>query len=94
MILSIILVINGIYTKFGNFPRRPAYQLSIISPIMTISKLSIASVYRTICAKFIVIAYKICYKQLLYFGIPGVFIAIDSPMYIIHPFGQFSASTF
>ena len=39
---------------------------------MTISRLSFVSVYSTICTKSIVIAYKICYKQLLYFGLTSV----------------------
>jgi len=37
-----------------------------------VSRLSFASVYSTICTKYIVIAYKICYKGSLDFGIPGV----------------------
>ena len=39
---------------------------------MIVSRLSFASVYSTICTKYIVIAYKICYKGSLDFGIPGV----------------------
>jgi hypothetical protein len=37
-----------------------------------VSRLSFASVYSTICTKYIVIAYKICYKGSLDFGFPGV----------------------
>ena len=69
--LSIVLAINGIYTKPRIFGHRPVCRLSIISPIV-ISKLSFASVYGTICTKSVVIAYKNSYKQPLYFGIPGV----------------------
>ena len=44
--------------------------LSIIGPIVAISRLSFASVYSTICTKSVVIAYKKNgYKQPLYFGI-------------------------
>jgi hypothetical protein len=50
---------------------RLAYRLSIIVPIVTISRLSIASLYRTSCTKSIVIAYNICYNQPLYCGLPG-----------------------
>ena len=44
------------------------YRLSIISPIVTISRLSFVSVYSTIFTKYIMIAYKICYKGSLDFG--------------------------
>jgi hypothetical protein len=37
---------------------------------VTVSRLSFASVYSTICTKSIVIAYKFCYKRPLYFGLP------------------------
>ena len=50
----------------------PAHRLSIIGPIVAISRSSFASVYSTICTKSDVIAYKNSYKQPLYFGIPGV----------------------
>jgi uncharacterized metal-binding protein len=70
--LSIVLAINGIYTKSGNFRHRSDYKLSIIGPIVTVSRLSFVSVYNTICTKSTVIAYKDCYKQSLYFGLPGV----------------------
>jgi len=63
------------------FCHGPAYRLSVIGPIVIISRLSFVTVYSTICTKSIVIAYKICYKQQLYFGIsaggasvPGVLI--------------------
>jgi hypothetical protein len=71
--LSIVLAINGIYTKPRIFGHRPVCRLSIISPIV-ISKLSFASVYGTICTKSVVIAHKNSYKQPLYFGIPGVLV--------------------
>jgi hypothetical protein len=61
--LSIVLAINGIYTKPGIFGHRPACRLSIIDPIVPVSKLSFASVYSTICTKSVVIAYKNSYKQ-------------------------------
>ena len=70
--LSIVLAINGIYTKPVIFGHRPAHRLSIIGPIVAISRLSFASIYSTICTKSDVIAYKNSYKQPLYFGIPGV----------------------
>jgi hypothetical protein len=71
--LYIVLAINSIYTKSGNFHHRLAHRLSIIGPIVTISRLSFfASVYSTICTKSTVIAYKDCYKQSLYFGLPSV----------------------
>ena len=70
--VSIVLPINGIYTKSGKLHHRPTYRLSIIGPIVTVSRLSFASAYSTICTKSIVIAYKICYKWQLYFGLPGV----------------------
>jgi hypothetical protein len=73
MRLSIVLAINGIYTKHGIFGHRPSCRLSIIGPIVAVSRLSFASVYcSTICTKSAVIAYKNSYKQPLYFGIPGV----------------------
>src|SRR5882762_4858472 len=72
MRLSIVLTINGIYTKPGILGHRPVYRLSIIGPIVAISWLYFASVYSTICIKSVVIAYKNSYKQPLYFGIPGV----------------------
>jgi hypothetical protein len=72
MRLSIVFAINSIYTKSVKFRHRQAYRLSIISLIVTLSRLSFASVYSTICTKSIVIAYKICYKRPIYFGLPGV----------------------
>ena len=69
---SIILAINSIYTKSVKFHHRSAYRLSIIISIVTISRLSFVSVYNTICTKSTVIAYKICYEWLLYFGLPSV----------------------
>ena len=71
--LSIVLAINSICTKSGNFRHRSAYRLSIIGPIVTISRLSFVGVYSTICTKSTLIAYKNCYKQSLYFGLPGVY---------------------
>ena len=70
MRLSIVLAINSIYTKSVKFRHRSAYRLSIIGPIVTVSRLYFMSVYSTICTKYIVIAYKNSYKQLLYFGLP------------------------
>ena len=61
--LSIVLAINGIYTKHGIFGHRPSCRLSIIGPIVAVSRLSFASVYSTICTKSAVIAYKNSYKQ-------------------------------
>jgi hypothetical protein len=57
--LSIVLAIKGIYTKSGNFCHRQAYRLSIMSPIVTVSRLSFASVYSTICTKSIWLPTKI-----------------------------------
>ena len=47
--------------KTWNFGHRPACRLSIIGPIVPVSRLSFASVYSTICTKS-VIAYKNSYK--------------------------------
>jgi len=58
MRLSIVLAINGIHTKPGIFGHRPACRLSIIGPIVTVSRLTFANVYSTICTKSIVISYK------------------------------------
>ena len=69
MRLSIVLAINGIYTKPGIFGHRPGCRLPIMCPIVPVSRLSFASVYSTICTKSVVIAYKNGY---LYFGIPSV----------------------
>jgi hypothetical protein len=80
MRLSIVLAINGIYTKPVIFGHRPACRLSIIGPIVAVSRLSFASVYSTICTKPIVIAYKNSYKQPLYFGIPGVIVYSTSQL--------------
>src|ERR1700692_895908 len=63
MRLSIVLTINGIYTKPGILGHRPVHRLSIIGPIVAISWLYFASVYSTICIKSVVIAYKNSYKQ-------------------------------
>ena len=60
------------------FRHRQAYRLSIISLIVTVSRLSFVSVYSTICTKSIVIAYKIYYKRPLYFGLPGVYWNIEA----------------
>ena len=71
--LSIVLAINSIfYTKSGNFFHRSAYRLSIISRIVTVSRLYFMSVCSTICTKSTVIVYKDCYKQPLYFRFPSV----------------------
>ena len=72
MRLSIVLAINGIYTKPVIFGHRPACRLFIIGPIVAISRLSFACVYSTLCTNSVVIAYKNSYKQPLYFGIHGV----------------------
>ena len=75
MRLSIVLAINGIYTKSGKLRHRPTYRLSILGYIVTVSMLSFVSVYSTICTKSVVITYKFCCKQPLYFGLPSVLYA-------------------
>ena len=68
-ILSIVLSINRIYTKSIKICHRHPYRLPIISPIKTVSRLSVVNIYSSHCTKYLLISYKNCYKWSLYFGL-------------------------
>ena len=58
-ILSIVLAINGVYTKTTKVYHGHAYRSSRIGPIMTTSGLPIVCSYSTHCTKYISFPIKI-----------------------------------
>src|SRR5882762_1371948 len=70
---SIVSAIRVIYTKSGEFYYKYLHRFSTISLIIGISGLSFVTASGNPYTKSISITYKSFYKQIIYFGLPGVF---------------------
>ena len=85
-ILSIVLAINGVYTKTSKFHHRHAYRSSRIGHIMTTSGLPIVCGYSTHCTKYI----SFPTNCLLNFGLLGVLpVSAAAGTHILYHFNQF-----